>query len=320
MRDEDWGTYAPTLSHLVMDREPGSFRVAYDASRQARDGTRLEFSAVIVGRSDGSLRFEAAARPKGDFRTNRCGFSYFTELNRKRPPVDLLDFITRATNPIVHAADDRSVMQALKTLPCITRSARAFIGADKPCRIGPSTIAMRQNPYGSRTFDNPCAQRIAMANADPRHNALFGAAWTLGYVAGTTQAHLEALTPAALTGAFGLFNDGGAARPLLHVVRAPAELAGCERLGLTTSRPDEVHGFVAVTKRGARVVWLANLTPRPLTVELSPGGERSVRSLDAESWMESSEERPAPSRLSGRRVALAPDAIVGIEDQPWGPD
>src|SRR5450631_506028 len=54
VRDEDWGTYAPTLSHLVMDREPGSFRVAYDASCEARDGTRLEFSAVIVGRSDGS--------------------------------------------------------------------------------------------------------------------------------------------------------------------------------------------------------------------------------------------------------------------------
>ena len=52
-------------------------------------------------------------------------------------------------------ADDRSVMQTLEALPFITRSARAFIGEDKSYRIGPSTIAMRQNPYGSRTFDNP---------------------------------------------------------------------------------------------------------------------------------------------------------------------
>jgi hypothetical protein len=59
-------------------------------------------------------------------------FSYFTELNRNRPPVDLLDFVTHATCPIVHAADDRSVMQTLEALPFIARSARAFIGNEKP--------------------------------------------------------------------------------------------------------------------------------------------------------------------------------------------
>ena len=44
-------------------------------------------------------------------------FSYFTELNRKRPPVELLDFVTHATNPIVHAADDDSVMETLEVVP-----------------------------------------------------------------------------------------------------------------------------------------------------------------------------------------------------------
>jgi hypothetical protein len=47
--------------------------------------------------------------------------SYFTELNRKRVPGELIDFVTHCTNPIVHAADDLSVMQTLEALPFITR-------------------------------------------------------------------------------------------------------------------------------------------------------------------------------------------------------
>ncbi|MFP3541229.1 hypothetical protein SB770_32385, partial [Pseudomonas sp. SIMBA_044] len=91
----------------------------------------------------------------------------FTELNRKRVPAWHLDFVTHCTNPIVHAADDLSVMQTLEALPFITRSARAIYGS-KPYRTGPSTIPMRQNPYGSRTMDNTGHARIPMANSDPR--------------------------------------------------------------------------------------------------------------------------------------------------------
>ena len=87
-------------------------------------------------------------------------------------------------------ADDLSVMQSLEALPFITQSARAIYG-DKPYRIGPSTIAMRQNPYGSATKDNPELVRIAMANRDPRHDALFAAAWTVGYAARVAQAGLN---------------------------------------------------------------------------------------------------------------------------------
>ena len=85
--------------------------------------------------------------------------SYFTELNRKRVPADLVDYISHATNPIVHAADDLSVMQSFEALTDVVASVRALYGS-KPYRIGPSTIAMRQNPYGSATKDNPGLSRI----------------------------------------------------------------------------------------------------------------------------------------------------------------
>ena len=116
--------------------------------------------------------------------------SYFTELNRKRPPVELLDFVSHCTCPIVHAADDLTVMESLEALPHIARSARAIIGNDKAYRIGPSTIGMRHNPYGVRLMANPANGRIAMTDRDPRQTSLFAAAWMIGYAAATAEARL----------------------------------------------------------------------------------------------------------------------------------
>ena len=158
--------------------------------------------------------------------------------------------------------------RSLEALPFITRSARAIYG-DKPYRIGPSTIAMRQNPYGGATMDNPARRRIPMADGDPRQRGLFAAAWTVGYAAATAEGGLEALTVGALTGAFGLIDEDGtgAVRPLFHAVRGLAALAGCPRLSAQSSHPDRVLA-VAADSAGGTVIWLANVTNRPQTVQL----------------------------------------------------
>jgi hypothetical protein len=96
-------------------------------------------------------------------------FSYFTELNRKRPPVELLDYVTHTNAPIVHAADDISVMETLEALPYVIDSTRSFIGKKTPYWVGPSSIAARDNPYGAATAANPDNQRICLADRDPRH-------------------------------------------------------------------------------------------------------------------------------------------------------
>lgn len=182
--------------------------------------------------------------------------SYFTELNRKRVPARQLDFVSHCTNPIVHAADDLSVMQTLEALPFITRSVRAIYG-NMPYRIGPSTIAMRQNPYGSRTMDNPGGQRIAMANADPRHNSLFGEAFALAYAARLLDAELECLTLCAMTGPFGLIagrNEPaakGTMRPISHSVRKLARAAGSRWQECISSDPSRILAFTAVEDGGA---------------------------------------------------------------------
>ncbi|WP_213981795.1 hypothetical protein [Sphingomonas sp. dw_22] len=203
-------------------------------------------------------------------------FSYFTELNRKRPPVALLDFVTHATCPIVHAADDLSVMQTLEALPHIVRSARGIIGA-KPYRLGPSTIGMRQNPYGSRTMDNPGRRRIAMAEVDPRQEGRFAAAWALGYAAASEAAALELLTLGALTGPFGVLGGDGP-RPVFAAVRDLAALAGLPRRACRSSAPDRVRA-VGAEGPESTVVLLANITAEPCDVMLD--GAPGKISLDA---------------------------------------
>jgi hypothetical protein len=197
-------------------------------------------------------------------------FSYFTELNRKRVPVEKLGFVTHCTCPIVHAADDLSVMQSLEALPFITRSARAFIG-DKPYWIGPSTIGMRQNPYGSRTMDNPNNERIAMASWDPRQDSLFAAAWMIGYAARAADASLEVLTVAALAGPFGLLTEGSAAgrvRPAFHAASGLSALAGKELVGCRSNRPSDIVAIGVIGGQGRQTVWVANVTDRKQSVRV----------------------------------------------------
>ncbi len=222
-----------------------------------------------------------------DLRLGGGMMSYFTELNRKRVPPDQIDYISHATNPLVHAADDLSVMQTFEALRHVVSSTRAIYG-NKPYRIGPSTIAMRQNPYGSATKDNPAGSRIPMANVDPRHNGQFGAAWTLAYAATVAPAALDVLTLSTLVGPFGLLAGQGEAtisgelRPLAHVLARLASLSHELLFAVETSRPDAVLGL-ATQKR----LLLANITCDEQTVALpaSPskvstiadGGELAVQ-------------------------------------------
>ena len=109
--------------------------------------------------------------------------SFFTELNRKPVPKGVFDFITHTVCPIVHAADDISVMETLESLPSIIASTRNMIGKDTPYLLGPSSIPCRDNPYGAVVSPNPNNARVCLADMDPRQRGLFAAAWNVGLLA-----------------------------------------------------------------------------------------------------------------------------------------
>ncbi|SCK54590.1 hypothetical protein VAR608DRAFT_5580 [Variovorax sp. HW608] len=119
-------------------------------------------------------------------------FTYFTELNRKRPASTALDFVGHATCPIVHAADDTSVMETIEALESILLSVRLMCPG-VAYRLGPSTIASPRNPYGTSPASNPEPRRIPLASSDPRHQGQFGAAWTAAYAAACAHAGLDVL-------------------------------------------------------------------------------------------------------------------------------
>jgi D-apionolactonase len=255
--------------------------------------------------------------------------AYFTELNRKRPPMAHCDFITHTTCPIVHDADDRSVMETLEALPWIAESVRAMSGG-KPYRIGPSMIGMRLNPYGARPVDNPDNRRLAMAWNDPRQRGLLGAVWNFGYAARMAEAGVEALTLSAPVGAFGIAYRKALFRqpwfeaqsqcvfPVYHVVRGLAHAAGAPRLETQSSRPGAIQAL-AWRGGGRMILWLANLTgePQDVTIEgLSAGAARMAR-LDLDRFAAAAGNPDGLATASAEspvgRQELGPYAVLRLE-------
>ncbi len=231
------------------------------------------------------------ARTRDAFPQARIGggmFSYFTELNRKRPPLEALDLVTFTTSPMVHAGDDRSVMETREAHAAIAASVSG-IAAGTPWAVGPSAIGVRDNPYGAAAKENPTNIRQAMNRNDPRQRGLLGAAWALGYIADFASGGASAIALGGATGAFGVvsapgddpdpwYEGNGAVYPGFHVLRGLARLRGAPMrpLGLPASGP--LAGVAAQTDAGVEI-WVANTGPDP--VDMSVSGACQVATLDA---------------------------------------
>ena len=224
-------------------------------------------------------------------------FSFFTELNRKRPPADSLDFITNTTSPIVHAADDRSVMETLEALPYQIETAKAF-SSGVPHRVGPSCIGARDNPHGATYSDNPNNLRICLAKMDPRQRGLFSAAWTLGYVATLARAGASSISMGAPTGPLGMiyreaehtqpfFDDleAVAVYPVFHTMSALNCASGNTMLSMTCSDVSKAACLGWHEKSGSTVL-IANLTADEQLIDLSGiPSDATIGMLDEDSFI-----------------------------------
>lgn len=232
-------------------------------------------------------------------------FSTFTELNRKRPPADRLDLVSFTTSPLVHAGDDRSVMETREAHPAVVASA-ARIAAGTPWAVGPSAIGMRDNPYGEDAKDNPGNVRQAMSRNDPRQRGLLGAAWNLAYFADFAAGGAAAIALGAGTGPFGAvaapadfpqpwFDERGGLFPVFHVLRGLARLGGAPMLALDAG---PLAGLAARAEGGVEL-WVANTGPDP--VEVDAPGEVAV--LDAASFAAAARD---PGHMDGTRPQDGP--------------
>lgn len=245
---------------------PGSEWPATPNATRLYDATRAAFPKAIIG---GGM------------------FSYFTELNRKRPPTDHLDLISFTTSPLVHAGDDTSLMETHEAHAAVTMTANTIAG-DTPWAVGPSAIGVRDNPYGAAAKDNPDNIRQAMNFNDPRQRGLLGAAWNLGYFADMTTGGAAAIALGAPTGAFGAisapcdfpqpwFDDHGGLYPVFHVLRGLRALKGQPMRVLELAAAGPLAGFAADTGAGVEI-WLANTTSSIVDATIAPGADIALLS------------------------------------------
>ena len=261
-------------------------------------------------------------------------FTSFTELNRNCAAPGLFDFLTHSTVAVVHEPDDRSVMETLQTLPDIVASAKALAGG-KPYRIGPSAIGMRSNPYGPGVHENGDNGRHSFNRQDPRHRALLGAAFTLGYAARVAPLGVEALAFGAPSGALGMVYrrtghpqpwfddlDGPAVMPLYHIVAALAAAKEAAVRRVASGDPTRVLGLAHADGAGT-LLWLANLTPAPQTVTVTgiAGGTATIGRLDADNFVDAATDPAGFAAAAGTpgdpgNLELAPFAVARVEIGP----
>lgn len=208
----------------------------------------------------------------GGTRANIC------ELNRGRPPVELLDGVCFSIHPQVHAFDNRSLVETCAALADVVESARAFCGT-LPLHVTPVTLKGRVNPYA--TGPAPAAPPGELPpQVDVRQTSLFGAGWTLAALKYLAESGVASVTFYETTGWLGVMerDEGcplpgkfpsrpGMVFPLFHVLADANEFAGGAVLPSVSSDPLAFDGL-AIRRGDTTRVMLANLTDRPQTVTI----------------------------------------------------
>jgi len=241
----------------------------------------------------------------------------------------VFDYLTHTTSPIVHAADDVSVMETIEAHAYQIKTTRSFMGK-AGYHLGPSTIPARNNPYGASSVDNPNNERVCLSKIDPRQRGIFGAAWSVGYVSAWAKGGVEVVTLGATTGPAGMVYaktehaqpyfdglKGTAVYPVYHLIADLAQASGAKRIA--TEIGDESK-IAALAYRGASgpVLWLANLTAQPQTVRVQGfDGPAEVAVLDEGSFVKATTDL-AFLKKSGKKskkvgtIALRPYAVTRI--------
>jgi hypothetical protein len=284
---------ALTLELVVPCRTDPSVELVAFADQLRACGVRPE--SVLVAAAEDRIRQEPGAPPPPlallaeIYRAARAAlpgipigggtFGFFTELNRNWPPVGLIDYVAHTVCSVVHASDDRAMMENVDTFPHIFRTVRAFAGAT-PYRLVACTLGL-ETGTSEMPAAPPANVRATLARMDPRHRGLFGAAWALAAIGAAANSGLSVVTPAALAGEFGIVasrlpwrqpwfddRDAPALYPVFHVIAGMARAAGCPVVEVRSSDPTRVAALAYRETDGRASIWLANLRDTPERVAL----------------------------------------------------
>lgn len=260
---------------------------------------------------------------------------FFTELNRERPPVEALDFVSYSINPQVHAFDNDSLVEALKPQAVTVSSTRSFVGT-LPIAVSPVTLKMRNNPNATGPSPKVPAGQLP-PQVDTRQMSLLGAGWTLGSLKYLCESGVHSITYYETSGWRGVMETAqgsslpdqfpslpGAVFPLYHVLEDMGEFADGEVIPTSSNRILLVEALV-LRHKGKLCILLANFTTQKHSVHL-PDLQSSlfVRWLD-DTNVEHAIRMPEAYRLQpkheieagsdGLRLEMPPYAIARIQGE-----
>jgi hypothetical protein len=255
---------------------------------------------------------------------------YFGEINRTRPRHGAWDGVCYSITPQIHAFTDVDVMENLDAQAETVRSARALVDG-KAVIVSPITLRRRFNFYA---HDEPPPDEPGQLPdaVDVRQSSLFGAAWTAGSLKYVAEAGAAAVTYYETTGWRGVveratgpelperfFSGPGQVFPIYHPLADAMEWRDAQVLHCQSSDPLGAVGFAVRTSDGTTRLLLANLTPRPVAVEVAPlEGSIALRRLNEHTAARAGAD-PAGFRASWERpdapgpLALAPYEVVRVD-------
>lgn len=253
--------------------------------------------------------------------------AYFTQLNRAVPSPDLLDFVTYAINPQVHAFDNASVVETLAVQPVTADSARAITGG-RPVVVGPNTLRPRLNPDAVPSSE-PLPEGSLPPTVDVRQSSLFAAGWTVGSFRRLAEAGVEALTYYETNGWRGLIERSdhpllvtaftsrpGIAFPVYHVFADVGEFAGASLRQVSVTDHLAIEGLALA--HGDRVrLLLVSFQDQEVEVRVEMPGvsDLRLRALDDTTYDLAADE-PGRFRAVGEPIA-ATDGAFSVRLRPY---
>ena len=295
--------------------------LAFDARTRSTTGQLAELARSYLADCDPAARIGGGTD------------AYFAQLNRQRPPADVLDLVCWSINPQVHAFDDASLVETLQTQAVIVESARQFAGG-RPLAVTPLTLKPRFHSSATGPERVPPAGALP-AQVDVRQMSLFGAGWTAGSLKYLSESGVYSVTCYETSGWRGVMEREsgsplpdvfrslpGSVYPLYHVLADVGDLAGGEVVPAQSSDPLRADGLAV--RKGDRVrVLLANLTAgrQQVTVQgLAPRVQLCyLDERNAEQAMRSAERFRAQEGESAQTAAgtlectLLPYAVLRID-------
>jgi len=188
---------------------------------------------------------------------------HFADLNRNRPPGNLLDLLAYPMSPQAHATDVETMIENLGSLTSVRETARSFAG-EVPVALSPLTLKPRAKS-GAVVLEPLGA---LPDHIDARQNSQFAAAWTIAHLRAAAAAGIESVTYYRTVGSDGVM-DRDSEFPVYQALADIGAFAGGRVLATQSSDRQRVDAL-CLERDGHWRLLLVNLRAEPQRVQVPP--------------------------------------------------